>query len=127
SKLEYSRVPSRSHSTKIACSQIGADTAILARASKLRVVPGVKAFCPEFHSAAASFAEHKFFEQRKVPVLAARCPKSVEPEIAPGSGCRGNERCRIKPLANGFGIGNRPNQIRPYQYISSRKNIGNAL
>jgi hypothetical protein len=64
SKLEYSRVPSRSHSTKIACSQIGADTAILARASKLRVVPGVKAFCPEFHSAAASFAEHKFFEPK---------------------------------------------------------------
>jgi hypothetical protein len=48
SKLEYSRIPSRSHSTKIACPKIGADTAILTRASKLRVVPGIKGFCPKF-------------------------------------------------------------------------------
>ena len=72
SQLEDAGIPGRSHCTEVARSEIGADSAILAGPSELRVVPGIKALGPELHTAASRFTDDEFLEQGEVPVLPAR-------------------------------------------------------
>jgi len=73
-KLEHTWIESTGYLPEIARSNAGAKGAVLARASKLGVVPGIEALGPELELGAARLADHELLEQREVPVIAARAP-----------------------------------------------------
>jgi len=81
--------------SEITRAKTGTDPLSLARPaltspSKLRVVPGVEALCPELYPAATRFAEHELLEQGEIPVVTTRTTDSTIGEIAPSarSWCR---------------------------------------
>src|SRR5689334_18281073 len=51
-QLEHARIPCGRHRTEVARAKVRANSAVLSRASELRVVPGVEAFGSELNPAA---------------------------------------------------------------------------
>jgi len=124
-KLEFPWVKRRRHGAKVAGSLTRTDSAVVGVTLELRMVPGVESFHAELDPAASLLTDDEILEERKVPVVAAGTPQSVEAQIPVAVRAReaswGTERRGTKPLIDRLWVGNTPSQIGPVSGEASGK------